>query len=66
MGDIKKISGIPVMSAKLARWLLKLDYRIIDIKPNRDDNRKTVFIFEDDDEISNKIKEYTKNDYHKK
>ena len=54
---------IPVMSFKLARHLLKLGYRIIDIKPNKEDIKRTIFLFESKEEIIDKIKEYTKNSY---
>lgn len=31
---------------KLARELIQLGYRIVDIKPHKDDYRRTVFVFE--------------------
>ena len=64
--DNKTPRGIPVMSFKLAKHLLALNYRIKDIKPNFKDSKRTVFIFEPNNEIMNKIKEYTRNNYENK
>lgn len=43
--------GFLVTTACSARKLLKLGYIIIDIKPDRQDNTKTVFIFKREKDI---------------
>ncbi len=32
----------------MARYLLKLGFRIVDIKPQKENPHRTVFVFEDD------------------
>jgi len=46
-----------IFTAKLARHLLKLGYQIIDIKPNKDNPDRTVFIFRDSPELKRIIRE---------
>jgi hypothetical protein len=51
-----------VIKPSIARKLLKLGYKIIDIKPKKDENGDTdftrcVFLFEYTDELESKIKE---------
>ena len=49
---------ITVFDPSLARHLLKLRYKIIDIKPNRDIDNATVFIFLNEDGLFEIIKNY--------
>ena len=49
---------ITVFDPALARHLLKLRYKIIDIKPNRDIDNATVFIFLNEDGLFEIIKNY--------
>jgi len=48
-----------IFTAKLARHLLKQGYQIIDIKPNKDNSDRTVFIFIDCDGLKESIKEFS-------
>ena len=49
---------LTVFNPALARHLLKLRYKIIDIKPNRDIDNATVFIFLNEDGLFEIIKNY--------
>ena len=49
---------LTVFDPALARHLLKLRYKIIDIKPNRDVLNGTVFIFLNEDGLFEIIKNY--------
>ena len=49
MDDIKNTKAI--FSARTARQLLRLGNTIIDIKPNKENKEKTVFIFRFDDKF---------------
>lgn len=49
-----------VFTAQLARQLLKGGFRIVDIKPDKNDKRRTVFIFQDSPELKQKMDEYIK------
>jgi hypothetical protein len=49
---------LTVFNPALARHLLKLRYKIIDIKPNRDVLNGTVFIFLNEDGLFEIIKNY--------
>lgn len=40
-----------VFDAKMARKLLKHGFVVIDIKPNRENTDKTIFVFENTDEF---------------
>lgn len=48
-----------IFTAKLARYLLKQRYQIVDIKPNKDNPERTVFIFADCDGLKESIREFT-------
>ena len=48
-----------IFTAKLARYLLKQGYRIIDMKPNKDNPDRTVFIFIDCDGLKESIREFS-------
>lgn len=48
-----------IFTAKLARYLLKRGYQIVDIKPNKDNPDRTVFIFIDCDGLKESIKEFS-------
>jgi hypothetical protein len=50
-----------VFTNQMAKYLLRLRYQIIDIKPHRDGNNKTVYAFIDEENIREKIKEYNEN-----
>jgi hypothetical protein len=45
-----------IFTAKLARHLLKQGYQIVDIKPNKDNPERTVFIFMDCEGLKESIK----------
>lgn len=49
MDEIKNTKAI--FSARTARQLLRLGNTIIDIKPNKENKEKTVFIFRFDDKF---------------
>lgn len=49
---------ITVFDPALARNLLKLRYKIIDIKPNRDVPNATVFIFLNEDGLFEIVKNF--------
>ena len=51
---------IVIFAAKLARYLLKDGFTIVDIKPDRTDadGKRSVFIFKNENHIEDKIKEY--------
>lgn len=40
-----------IFDAKIARKLLKMGYVVIDIKPNRENTDKSIFVFENTDEF---------------
>lgn len=44
-----------IFDAKIARKLLKMGYVVIDIKPNRENTEKTIFVFENTDEFKNTL-----------
>lgn len=44
-----------VFDAKIARKLLKQNFVVIDIKPNRENTDKSVFVFENTDEFKNAL-----------
>lgn len=50
-----------VASCKLARALIKYGFRVIDIKPDRLEPTRTVFVFEDTKEFQDYIKKYDEN-----
>lgn len=47
-----------ITSPVLAKSLLKKDYKIIDIRPNRHDKRLSVFVFNYKEGIDELIQEY--------
>jgi hypothetical protein len=49
---------ITVFDPALARHLLKLRYKIIDIKPNRDKENASIFVFLNEEGLFEKIKNY--------
>lgn len=40
-----------IFDAKIARKLLKMGYVVIDIKPNRENTDKSIFVFENTEEF---------------
>ena len=44
-----------IFDAKIARKLLKQNFVVIDIKPNRENTDKSVFVFENTDEFKNAL-----------
>ena len=44
-----------IFDAKIARKLLKQNFVVIDIKPNRENTDKSVFVFENTDEFKNTL-----------
>ena len=49
---------ITVFDPALARHLLKQRYKIIDIKPNRDKPDASIFVFLNEDDLFQIIKDY--------
>ena len=49
-----------VFSPQIARYLLKKGYKIIDIKPSRENREKTLFVFEGSQNLGTAIAEYAK------
>lgn len=45
------MNDILIYNAKVVKSLLKHGFHIIDIKPNPQDNKRTVFLFADTEEI---------------
>jgi len=43
--------GKSIFAPNTARRLLKMGNTIIDIKPNKDNHEKTIFIFKDDEKL---------------
>lgn len=52
--------AITIFTAKIARELLKAGFNLIDIKPDKNDadGKRSVFIFRNDENLLNKVKEY--------
>lgn len=52
--------AITIFTAKTARELLKDGFALIDIKPDKNDpdGKRSVFIFRNDENLLEKIKEY--------
>ena len=44
-------TGKSIFAPNTARRLLKMGNVIIDIKPNKDNHEKTIFIFKDDEKL---------------
>ncbi|QSQ09775.1 hypothetical protein H0A61_02156 [Koleobacter methoxysyntrophicus] len=49
-----------VYTAKLARYLLRKGYRIVDIAPNFNDRKMTVFYFRNERELEKEIQKFIK------
>ena len=45
-----------VFTPKLAKKLLKKGYQIVDLKPNRDNSERTIFVFRNDAGLIEDIK----------
>lgn len=52
--------AITIFTANVARKLLKDGYTLVDIKPDKTDfdGKRTVFVFRNENNIMEKIKEY--------
>lgn len=52
--------AITIFTANVARKLLKDGYTLVDIKPDKtdEDGKRTVFVFKNENNIMEKIKEY--------
>ena len=46
-----------IFDAKIARKLLKMGFVVIDIKPNRENTDKSIFVFENTEEFQNTLNE---------
>jgi thymidine phosphorylase len=44
-----------IFDAKIARKLLKQNFVVIDIKPNRENTDKSIFVFENTEEFQNAL-----------
>ena len=44
-----------IFDAKIARKLLKMGFVVIDIKPNRENTDKSIFVFENTEEFKQKL-----------
>ena len=44
-----------IFDAKIARKLLKMGFVVIDIKPNRENTEKSIFVFENTDEFKERV-----------
>ena len=51
-----------VFSGRVARALLRKGYEIVDIKANKQDTDKTVFIFKTERDIANELSAMTKSE----
>lgn len=56
---IKFKDSVIVFKAKIARQLLKEGFHLIDIKPFKEDTRRSLFIFERTGEIMERLREIT-------
>lgn len=52
--------AITIFTASTARRLIKDGYKVIDIKPDKTDvdGKRSVFVFENENNIMDKVKEY--------
>lgn len=50
-----------IYTGKLARYLLRKGFKIVDIKPMNTDPKRSVFIFESSNELINTIHNYKLN-----
>lgn len=53
-----------ILNPVVARQLLKLGHSIVDIKPNKDEARTTIFVFEDGERFRKDLTQIT-NQYKK-
>lgn len=55
-----KKKAITIFTAKVARELLKDGFTLIDIKPDKNDpdGKRSVFVFKNDENLSEKMKEF--------
>lgn len=51
---------VNVFTAQMAKKLLKMGYCIVDLKPNKQDSKRTVFVFENANGIEDEIKNIVK------
>lgn len=51
--------GKLIMNPNLAVFLLREGFEIIDLKANKNDPRRTVFVFKEEDGLSEVMTEYT-------
>lgn len=51
--------GKLIMNPNLAVFLLREGFQIIDLKANKNDPRRTVFVFKEEDGLNKKMTEYT-------
>ena len=56
---IKIKDSVIVFKARTARQLLKEGFHLIDIKPLKEDTRRSLFIFERTNEIMERLREIT-------
>lgn len=49
-----------IISSPLARYLLRQGHRIVDIKPVKEDPKRTNFIFEDDGTLGKSLDNFRK------
>lgn len=59
MVEKTKRDAILVYTGQLARRLLKEGYKIIDIKADRNNKERTIFIFKNENGLEAKIRELT-------
>lgn len=51
--------GKLIMNPNLAVYLLRKGFRIIDLKQNRDDKRRSIFVFEIEEGLDKAMTDYT-------
>jgi hypothetical protein len=57
-----KKEAIVIFSGHVARELLKRGFTIVDLKPDKTNNLKSVFVFKVENDIEKHIRELTSND----
>lgn len=50
-----------ILSPIMARYLVKKNFRITDLKPHKDNLLQTVFVFENSEELHQAMKEFQNN-----
>lgn len=60
--NVDSIHGVLVINARYAKELLRLGYHIVDIKPDRANKQRTVFIFKDEGNIREDLEEVIEKD----